>query len=238
MSDGQIPLKDTTDSKTPGGSGLLQSIFRNSLGLGLFAVFTVGLISITWILTQERIETQVRAYEAKALMEILPADTHDNVLVDSKIVLEPSRLLSSQDQREAYIALNDGEVSAVILPVTAPDGYSGRIELLVGINRNGTLAGVRAITHKETPGLGDKINTNVTDWILGFAGKSLSNPAGEGWGVKKDGGEFDQFTGATITPRAVVAAVYRALQYFEANRNLLLDPLRMTGVREEIQNDE
>ncbi len=238
MSDGQIPLKDTTDSKATGGNGLLQSIFHNSLGLGLFAVFTVGLISVTWIMTQERIETQVRAYEAKALMEILPADTHDNVLVDSKIVLEPSRLLSSQDQREAYIALNDGEVSAVILPVTAPDGYSGRIELLVGINRNGTLAGVRAITHKETPGLGDKINTNVTDWILGFAGKSLSNPAAQGWNVKKDGGEFDQFTGATITPRAVVAAVYRALQYFEANRNLLLDPLRMTGVREEIQNDE
>ncbi|WP_419535038.1 electron transport complex subunit RsxG [Endozoicomonas sp.] len=238
MSDGQIPLKDTTDSKATGGNGLLQSIFHNSLGLGLFAVFTVGLISVTWIMTQERIETQVRAYEAKALMEILPADTHDNVLVDSKIVLEPSRLLSSQDQREAYIALNDGEVSAVILPVTAPDGYSGRIELLVGINRNGTLAGVRAITHKETPGLGDKINTNVTDWILDFAGKSLSNPAAQGWGVKKDGGEFDQFTGATITPRAVVAAVYRALQYFEANRNLLLDPLKMTGVREEIQNDK
>ncbi|USE38151.1 electron transport complex subunit RsxG [Endozoicomonas sp. SCSIO W0465] len=238
MSDGQIPLKDTTDSKAPDGSGLLQSIFRNSLGLGLFAVFTVGLISVTWTMTQERIERQVRAYEAKALMEILPADTHDNVLVDSKVVLEPSRLLSSQEQREAYIALNDGEVSAVILPVTAPDGYSGRIELLVGINRNGTLAGVRAITHKETPGLGDKINTNVTDWILGFAGKSLGNPVTEGWGVKKDGGEFDQFTGATITPRAVVAAVYRALQYFEANRNLLLDPLRMTGVRQEIQHDK
>lgn len=244
MSDGQIPLKDTTDSKSSAGkeplagNGLIQSIFRNSLGLGLFAVFTVGLISVTWIMTQERIETQVRAYEAKALMEILPADTHDNTLVDSKIRLEPSRLLSSQDQREAYIALDDGEVSAVILPVTAPDGYSGRIELLVGINRNGTLAGVRAITHKETPGLGDKINTNVTDWILGFAGKSLTTPAKEDWGVKKDGGAFDQFTGATITPRAVVAAVYRALQYFEANRNLLLDPLRMTGVREEIQNDE
>ncbi|WP_163372537.1 electron transport complex subunit RsxG [Endozoicomonas acroporae] len=236
MSDGQIPLKDTTDSKAPGGNGLLQSIFRNSLGLGLFAVFTVGLISVTWIMTQDQIETQVRAYEAKALMEILPADTHDNVLVDSKIVLEPSPLLSSQDQRDAYIALNDGAVSAVILPVTAPDGYSGRIELLVGINRNGTLAGVRAITHKETPGLGDKINSNVTNWILGFVGKSLGNPVSEGWGVKKDGGEFDQFTGATITPRAVVAAVYRALQYFEANRKLLLDPL--AGVREEIQYDK
>lgn len=238
MSDGQISLKDTTNSKPPSGNGLLQSVFRNSLGLGLFAILTAGLISVTWITTQEKIETQVRAYEAKALTEILPAGTHDNVLVDSKIVLEPSRLLSSQNQREAYIALNDGVVSAVILPVTAPDGYNGRIELLVGINRSGTLTGVRAITHKETPGLGDKISTNVTDWILGFADKSLSNPSADGWKVKKDGGKFDQFTGATITPRAVVTAVYRALQYFEANRNQLLDPLRINVAREKIKNDE
>ena len=224
MGDGQIPLK--TDDATP---SLRQSVLRSSIGLGLFAVLTVGLISMTWVMTQEKIHTQVRAYEAKALMEILPAGTHDNVLVDAKIRLEPARLLSSPGQRIAYVALKDGEVSAVILPVTAPDGYSGRIELLVGINRNGTLAGVRAITHKETPGLGDKINTNVSDWILSFAGKSLSNPGTEGWAVQKDGGEFDQFTGATITPRAVVAAVYRALQYFEENRNILLDPLRINN---------
>ena len=103
---------------------------------------------------------------------------------------------------------------------------AGRIELLVGIDRNGVLAGVRAITHKETPGLGDKINTNVSDWIFGFAGKSLNNPDASGWKVKKDGGEFDQFTGASVTPRAVVAAVYRALQYFQENRHLLLIPVK------------
>ncbi len=222
MGDGQIPLKHLPPS-------LHQSILRSSIGLGLFAILTVGLISVTWVMTREKIQTQVRAYEARALMEILPAGTYDNVLVDAKIQLQPARLLSSSEQREAYVALDDGEVSAVILPVTAPDGYSGRIELLVGINRNGTLAGVRAITHKETPGLGDKINTNVSDWILSFAGKSLGNPDAEGWAVQKDGGDFDQFTGATITPRAVVAAVYRALQYFEENRNILLDPLRMNS---------
>ena len=220
MGDSQIPLKNTSP-----GTTVRQSMIRSSIGLGLFAVFTVGLISLTWVMTRERIETQVRAYEAKALMEILPVGTHDNVLVDAKIRLEPARLL---DPREAYVALRDGAVSAVILPVTAPDGYSGRIELLVGINRDGTLAGVRAITHKETPGLGDKINTNVSDWILGFAGKSLANPSASGWAVKKDGGEFDQFTGATITPRAVVAAVHRALQYFAEHRNILLDPLRIS----------
>ncbi len=213
MSDGQIPLKEIS---TTG------SIARNSLGLGLFAVFTVGLIALTWTFTQEKIDTQIRAYEAKALLQILPAKTYDNVLVDTKITLPPSRLLSSQNQREAYVALNKGQVVAVILPVTAPDGYNGRIELLVGIDRDGILTGVRAITHKETPGLGDKINTNVSNWILGFTGKSLNNP--KGWAVKKDGGDFDQFTGATITPRAVVAAVHHALQYFAANRKRLLNP--------------
>lgn len=204
---------------------LFRSILQNSLGLGLFAIFTVGLISLTWVYTRDKIAAEVRAYEARALMEILPAGTHDNVLMDSKLALEPSKQLSIQQPRDAYIARKNGDISAIILPVIAPDGYNGRIELLVGINRDGTLAGVRAITHKETPGLGDKINTTVSDWVYGFTGKSLNNPGAEGWGVKKDGGAFDQFTGATITPRAVVAAVHRVLEYFRDNRNQLLgDP--------------
>ena len=208
---------------------LIKSILRSSLSLGLFAVFTVGLISLTYVFTQDKIEAQVRAYEAKALMEILPEETN---LLDSKITLEPSKLLSNQQPVDAYIAFNQGKATAVILPVIAPDGYNGRIDLLVGINRDGTLAGVRAITHKETPGLGDKINTNVTDWILGFAGKSLNNPQPSGWGVKKDGGDFDQFSGATVTPRAVVAAVYRALEYFKVNQSTLLMDQKQTTEQE------
>lgn len=209
---------------------LLPSVTRNSLSLGLFAMFTVGLISLTYVFTQDRIETQIRAYEARALMEILPEHTHDNVLVDTKITLTPSVLLGTQRDREAYVAYKNSRATAVILPVVAPDGYNGRIELLVGINKDSSLAGVRAITHKETPGLGDKINTNVTDWILGFRGKSLLNPSPTQWAVRKDGGDFDQFAGATVTPRAVVAAVYRALEYFKANKAHLLgqvnDPSR------------
>lgn len=201
---------------------LIKSVTRNSLTLGLFAMFTVGLISTTYVFTKERIAEQVRAYEARALMEILPPYTHDNVLVDSKIALAPSVRLSTQEKREAYIAVKDDQPVAVILPAVAPDGYNGRIELLVGINVDGTIAGVRAITHKETPGLGDKINTNVTEWIYSFNGKSLTNPSPARWAVRKDGGEFDQFAGATITPRAVVNAVYRTLEYFKANKNTLI----------------
>ena len=237
MSDEQIPLKDTSSDASEKTPLLQKSILRNSLGLGLFAVFTVGLISLTWIFTEDKIASQVRAYEARALKEILSAATHDNVLIDSKITLEPSKLLSTQTTTEAYVALKDNEVSAVILPVIAPNGYNGRINLLVGIDRDGTLAGVRAVTHKETPGLGDKINTNVSNWILGFAGKSLTNPTTDGWAVKKDGGQFDQFTGATITPRAVVGAVLRSLQYFQKNRQYLLNPknIHQDGLSEDTQ---
>jgi electron transport complex protein RnfG len=105
--------------------------------------------------------------------------------------------------------------------VTARDGYSGDVNLIVGVNVDGTIAGVRALSHRETPGLGDKVDLKKSDWILGFNGKSLVNPTLARWTVKKDEGEFDQFTGATITPRAVVAATLRALQYAQANKTAI-----------------
>jgi electron transport complex protein RnfG len=123
--------------------------------------------------------------------------------------------------KNIYIARQGGKAVAVIIPVVAPDGYSGDIELIVGVNREGTIAGVRALSHRETPGLGDKVDINKSDWVLGFEGRSLTNPDLNGWAVKKDKGVFDQFTGATITPRAVVAATLRALQFAEANRKTL-----------------
>ncbi|MET4693326.1 electron transport complex subunit RsxG [Endozoicomonas lisbonensis] len=200
---------------------LVKSIARNSLGLGLFAILTVGLISSTYVFTEDRIADQIRAFEARALTEILPLNTHDNSLLDTRISLKPEPLLANATEKKAYVAFRGNQPVAVILPATAPDGYSGRIELLVGIYADGTLAGVRAVNHKETPGLGDKINTNVTDWILGFTGKSLDNPKPARWAVRKDGGDFDQFAGATVTPRAVVASVYRTLNYFAGHKEAL-----------------
>ena len=116
---------------------------------------------------------------------------------------------------------SEGEIIAVVIPATAPDGYTDAIDLIVGVNADGSIAGVRALAHKETPGLGDKVDIKKSDWILGFEGRSLDNPDLAGWAVKKDKGVFDQFTGATITPRAVVAATLRTLQYAEANRDRL-----------------
>jgi electron transport complex protein RnfG len=199
-----------------------QSITRNSLLLGLFAVCTTALIAGTFLLTKERIAEQKRLAEEKALLEIVPRSRHDNAMLDDTLALDAaSPGLGLGEDRQAYVARNDGEVVAVIIPAVAPDGYTGDIELIVGVNRDGTVAGVRALAHRETPGLGDKVDIKKSNWVRGFEGKSLDNPRPERWAVKKDKGEFDQFTGATITPRAVVAATLRVLQFAEANRSSL-----------------
>lgn len=203
-------------------TALLKSVTRNSLWLGLFSLLTVGMITLTYMVTHKRIEEQVRLYERKALEEIVPSGTYDNDLLDNTAALMPSALLSTTKQRKVFIACRHGEPVTVIIPVIAPDGYNGAIELLVGIHKTGEISGVRAIVHRETPGLGDKISTAVSNWVLGFNGKSLEWPGQQGWHVRKDGGDFDQFTGATITPRAVVSAVYRALTYFKQNQTKLL----------------
>jgi electron transport complex protein RnfG len=203
---------------------LKQSITRNSWLLALFAVVTTLLISGTYLLTRERISEQKRLAEEKALLEIVPRDRHDNSMLDDVIPVgsDAAGLGLTQDKR-IYRARSGGEVIAAIIPVTAPDGYTGAIELIVGVNADGSIAGVRALSHKETPGLGDKVDIKKSDWILGFNGRSLDNPAPAGWAVKKDKGVFDQFTGATITPRAVVAATLSALQYASANDTVLFE---------------
>ncbi|MBY4675470.1 electron transport complex subunit RsxG [Marinobacterium arenosum] len=199
------------------------SAIRNSTtGLAIFAVVTAGMIALTQVATSERIEHNVREAEAKALYEILPRDSIDNDLLENTTEFVAPTLLGHERPAKAYRALRDGTVAAVILPVVAPDGYSGNIQLIVGINADSTLAGVRVLAHKETPGLGDKVELKKSDWLLGFDGKTMHGDTDSSWAVKKDGGQFDQFTGATITPRAVVNAVGRAIRYFRSNRAALL----------------
>lgn len=202
---------------TPG-----RSVVRNSLILGVFAIFTVGVIAFTQQATSERIAAEQQRMQMRALNEILPDDQHDNDLLDDSFTVDDHRYLGLPGPATGWRGRSNGKVNAVILPVVTMDGYSGRIDLLVGIHANGELAGVRVVNHRETPGLGDKLELARSDWILSFNGKSLSLPAPAGWAVRKDGGEYDQFTGATITPRAVVRAVHDALLYFEEHRTELL----------------
>ncbi|BES71863.1 electron transport complex subunit RsxG [Marinobacter nanhaiticus D15-8W] len=199
-------------------AALGQSIIRNAIGLALFAVITAGTIALTHAFTQERIQDQVRQAEAGALLEILPEDLHDNDLLQDTVNVGPSDKLGLDVEAQAHIARQHGTISGVILPAVAPNGYSGEIRMLVGIADSGEVLGVRVTQHRETPGLGDKVETKKSNWIYSFNGKSLENVPSDQWAVVKDGGQFDQFTGATITPRAVVSAVHGTLQYFEENR--------------------
>ena len=199
-----------------------QSITRNSILLAVFAVCTTLLIAGTNLLTRDRIALEQRKAEEKALLEIVPQSRHDNSMLDDTIPVGPSASgLGLKRDKQIYLAKNGEDVVAAIIPLTAADGYSGDIDLIVGVNANGSIAGVRVLAHKETPGLGDKVDLKKSDWILGFNGKSLTAPDVSGWAVKKDKGEFDQFTGATITPRAVVGATLRALQYAQTEQGRL-----------------
>lgn len=199
-----------------------RSVGKNALVLSLFAVLTVGLVALTEWGTRERIQRAEQHAQLRALSEILPASRHDNDLLSQQIQLNDALL--GEGSQPAWLAFQAGKPSAVILQATAPDGYSGSIRLLVGIYADGELAGVRVLNHRETPGLGDRIELAKSPWILSFNGRSLTNPVESGWAVKKDQGVFDQFAGATITPRAVVAAVHRALRYFDAHQETLFAP--------------
>lgn len=201
-----------------------RSMLKNALVLGLFAVVTVGVVALVHQFTAQRIDDAQREARGRALLDLLPAGSYDNHPLDSQVEVFDPKLLGRNEPAPAFIARRQGQATAVILQATAPDGYSGSIKLLVGVTAEGRLLGVRVVAHKETPGLGDKIELGKSDWLHGFDGRSLNDPGDSGWRVKKDGGQFDQFAGATVTPRAVVKATHKALQYFDAHKGELLAP--------------
>jgi len=184
----------------------------------LFAVIGGALVGLTFTQTEDDIKHNEELTLLKKLNNIIPAQSYDNDLLLDIITLKASPLLGTDEESLAYRARKNNKNVAVVFSSIAPNGYNGPIDLLVGIEADGTLAGVRVVKHRETPGLGDAVSSTHSDWIFGFDGKSLSNPEQKGWKVIRDGGVFDQFTGATITPRAVVKAVHNALLYFDQNQ--------------------
>jgi electron transport complex protein RnfG len=187
---------------------------------GLAASLLLGLGDLA---TRSSIDRRLAEDMALTLDQVLPARLHDNDLLQDPLNIgadaEPEL-----GQTEVYRARKNGEVTAVAFRLDAKGGYSGPIALMMGVDRDGTVLGVRVITHAETPGLGDKIERTKSDWILSFDGRSLDNTSNQGWKVKKDGGDFDQFAGATITPRAVVQGVASGLAFFRRHRDQLLNP--------------
>lgn len=192
--------------------------------LGGVALLTSAAIGVANHLTRaDIVQRQLEDLQA-TLQQVVPATYYDNDLVrDVVTVNEGGKPVT------VYRARRNGQVQAVCYQVSAPGYGSSAMVMVMGVDRNGALLGVRVISHAETPGLGDKIELSRSDWILRFNGRSLNDPPPAGWAVKKDGGVFDQFTGATITPRALVKAVKSGLEFFAAHRAMLLDEVVAGG---------
>ncbi len=198
---------------------LFRHMTFTALMLGAFAIIATTVVSLVNWQTQPRIAENERRAIMENLNSLVPATQYDNDLVNDTLAVTDPLLLGSKKPLTVYRARRNGQPVAAVFTVIAPDGYNGAIKLLVAIHYDGIIAGVRVVGHKETPGLGDAIDVDRSDWVFSFNGRSLSNPTVKGWHVKKDGGVFDQFTGATITPRAIVKAVYNSLKYFSAHRD-------------------
>lgn len=191
--------------------------------LMIFAVLGAALVGLTFKETADDIKHNEELTLLRKLNTIIPAEAYDNDLLLDTLVVKPNALLGTDENTLAYRARKGNTDVAVIFSSIAPNGYNGPIQMLVGVYADGRIAGVRIVKHRETPGLGDAVDLAHSNWILGFDNKSLTDPDEKYWKVKRDGGIFDQFTGATITPRATVKAVYDALLYFKQNQARLFE---------------
>lgn len=207
---------------TPGNDAPARRAARSAMVLAVAAILSVGLVAVINDRARPQIEASRRAEQLRQLTAILGDAAYDNdPLTDTVFVRDPE-YLGTDEPLAAHRVRRNGEPVAVLLNAVAPDGYSGAIRLLVAIDAQGTLIGVRVLEHRETPGLGDFVEERRTDWIRQFDGRSLDAPPPARWEVRKDGGDFDQYTGATVTSRAVTHAVRDALACFTRHRAELL----------------
>lgn len=199
----------------------LKQALMPALLLGVFSLLGIALVKLINDHTKDQIVANERAALLKSLSQIVPTQLYDNDLITDTIVLDVPDL-DAEKPMIIYRARKNNDPSAIVFTTIAADGYSGKIKLLIALDMQATVLGVRVIGHQETPGLGDVIEASRSDWIQVFTGKFLDSMNEKKWAVKRDGGDFDQFTGATITSRAVVKAVKNTLRYFHDKKVLLL----------------
>lgn len=195
-------------------------LLRTAAPLLILSLACAFLITIVHNWTADRIAENRRMQSFAIVREVMPLEHDNDLLQEVMVVTEPAHLGSSEPVSVFRARRNGVPVGLVLLPVVAR-GYSGRIELAVGISYDGAITGVRIARHNETEGLGDRVHQSRSGWILGFAGRSLANTAPESWAVSSDGGNFDQISGATISPRGVINVVRAALEYYDLNRDRL-----------------
>lgn len=212
-----------------------KAVSKNAFVLAVFAVVCTTIVGLVHSSTKDKIKEQKQRQLIDQLSQVIPSNTHNNDIANDCFLITTPELGSSTAQ-SAYVATQDGKPVAIAITTTAPDGYNGNINMLVGMAVDGTVSGVRVLSHNETPGLGDKVELRKSDWILSFNNKTVIEESDLRWNVKKDGGLFDQFTGATITPRAVVKTVHKTLTYFNNNKTSLFqkindETLRCGGIK-------
>jgi len=198
---------------------------KNSKILAIFAIFCTAIVGLVNEFTKDEINAQEQLQLLKTLHSIIEPSRYNNDITQDCVSLSSALLGNSINDKAiqtAYIARKDSQVIAIAMTSSAPDGYNGNIELIIAINMDGSVSGVRVLKHQETPGLGDKVELRKSHWITTFTGKKLLSEKDNRWAVTKDNGVFDQFTGATITPRAIVKAVKKTLLYFKDNKYSLL----------------
>lgn len=210
-------------------SALAPAINKNALILMLFAVVCTATVGLVHLMTKDNIELQAQQQLIRQLNQTIDENRHDNEMFRDCVIAP----INNDDLKIDVIyraRMNNSPIAAAI-KTAAPDGYNGNIELLIAINSDGSVSGVRTLLHKETPGLGDKIELRKSDWITKFAGKKVHDENDNRWAVIKDGGMFDQFTGATITPRAVVKTVRKTVDYFKANQEVIFNTESNCGAK-------
>jgi len=219
-----------TNSLPPNKNTKDKSVFRlpiqkNSQILAIFAIVCTVIVGLVNELTKDKIQEQTQLQLLNTLHEIIEPSSYNNEITQDCVNISSPLLGSTQNTnivQKAYIARNNNSPIAVAITSTALDGYNGKIELIVAINIDYSISGVRVLKHQETPGLGDKVELKKSNWITTFNDKKLLSELDTRWQVTKDGGTFDQFTGATITPRAIVKAVKNTLLFFMENKNTVL----------------
>jgi Na+-translocating ferredoxin:NAD+ oxidoreductase subunit G len=197
---------------------------RTAAILFVFVILFTGLLSAAYLWTKPAIEASAAEEKMKLVDEVLPRAEYDNALLNDTLTLPPTPQLGLDEPSTLYRARLGGKPVALVFETVAPDGYAGKVRLLIALRADGAVAGVRVTQHKETPGLGDyvevkKDRNKARPWITQFTGMSLAQVADNEWKVKKDGGRVDYYAGATVTPRAVSRAVLKAVKWATANRD-------------------
>lgn len=206
------------------------SILRSATTLATIAAICTALVAFTYQLTDERIRANEQAWLEQNLQPALAGIRYDSGILSSKVTMTAPHALPGSEDALVYRVYAEGVPVAALFVVSARDGYAGPIRLLVGVGVDGRVTGVHVLEHRETPGLGDLVETSKSDWSGQFMGRSIGDPVASGWAIQRDGGTFDQLTGASVTPRAIVEAIYQTLEYFAANREQVFAAAADAGI--------